>query len=307
MSPLVSVVIPTYKRGGDFLRRAIHSVLNQTYSPVEVVVVDDNPPESTDRAETENTMGDFSEHDALVYLKNAQNMGGGLARNRGIAQAGGDYVTFLDDDDIYLPEKIESQIRFMLEGDFDLSLTGVRIHGADDTILDCRMHPYIKDFSNEELLKLHIMHHLTPTASYMFKKDALIGIGGFDDVKAGQEFLLMLKAIENGLKIGYLPVAHLVQYVHEGERITTGRNKIKGEMELFGIKKQYLDRLGPREQRYVRFQHHALMMVLGKRTGSWGFALRHFSMMVLSSPLDCVLRGIHHFRNPDRFRDIPGG
>ncbi len=307
MSPLVSVVIPTYRRGRHFLRRAILSVLNQTYSPLEVVVVDDNPPDSTDRAETENTMEDFGGNSAVVYLKNPQNMGGGPARNQGICRAGGEYITFLDDDDVYLPKKIESQVQFMLEGDFDLSFTGVRIHSADDIMLDCRMHPYIKDFSNEELLKFHIMHHLTPTASYMFKKEALEGIGGFDDAAAGQEFLLMLKAILKGLKIGYLPVAHLVQYVHEGERITTGRNKIEGEMGLFSIKKRFLNHLGPREQRYVKFQHHALMAVLGKRSGDLGFALRHFLMMVLSSPADCITRGIHHFKNPGRFRDIPGG
>lgn len=213
----VSVIIPTYKRS-EFLTRAIDSVLNQTYENIEVVVVDDNGIESEFRKSTEEKMEIYKNNSKVVYIKNNVNLGGALSRNEGIKKASGDYITFLDDDDIYLPNKIKNQLSFMVEHNLDMSFTNVRVHNTNDKLIDFREHSYVKSWSNDELLKQHLMHHLTPTATYMYKKSALENIGGFDQSKVGQEFRLMLKSIEKGLKIGYLPTAEVIQYVHEGER-----------------------------------------------------------------------------------------
>ena len=171
-------------------------------------------------------------------------------------------------------------------------------------MVDYREHKYIKSLSNEDLLKWHIMYHLTPTATYMFRREALCAVEGFDDASMGQEFMLMLKCIERGLKIGYIPVALVVQYVHDGERISVGENKLRKEIELFNFKKGYFDYLEPRERQYVEFRHHAVMTVVAKRSGKQGVFLKHLLKAALVSPLYCILTVIDHIRKIRKHQTI---
>lgn len=289
----VSVIIPTYKRSA-FLKRAIDSVLNQTYSDIEIIVVDDNNPNSIDRSKTEEFMFSYNSDNRVTYIKNANSVGGALARNEGIAVAKGEFITFLDDDDIYLPNKVASQLFYMLENNIDFSFTDVRIHNQIDKLIDYREHSYVKSLSNEELLKKHIMHHLTPTGTYMFKRDILQYLGGFEDVKMGQEFMLMLKAIENDVKIGYLPQARVVQYVHDEERISVGANKLNKEIELYLHKSKYFKFLNHKEKKYVKYRHHAVMAIVGKRSGKYQLAVKHLVKAIVASPTAGIKDFINH-------------
>lgn len=301
MNYKVSVIIPTYKRS-EFLTRAIDSVLNQTYKNVEVVVVDDNGLDSEYRKRTEEKMEIYKNNSRVVYIKNSVNLGGALSRNEGIKKATGDYITFLDDDDVYLPNKIKNQLSFMVEHNLDMSFTNVRIHNTNDKLIDFREHSYVKSWSNEELLKQHLMHHLTPTATYMYRRSALERIGGFDQSKVGQEFRLMLKSIERGLKIGYLPTVEVIQYVHEGERISVGPNKMKNEKEIYELKKKYFDKLSFREKQYIRFRYHAVMTVVGKRSKAYGFAVKNLLLSFIISPIDCILETINQIKKINKHK-----
>lgn len=109
---LVSVIIPTYKRP-LFLSRAINSVLSQSYSNVEILVVDDNNNGDEYRKETENVMKVFENNPKVIYLKHEVNSNGSAARNTGIGRAKGDYIVFLDDDDFFFPERIEKSLNFL--------------------------------------------------------------------------------------------------------------------------------------------------------------------------------------------------
>lgn len=101
--PLVSVVIPTYYRN-DRLRTAIESALNQTYDPIEVIVVDDSG-EGFARPAVQQYDVSFVEH--------SENLGGNPARNTGYEESCGEYVQFLDDDDVLLADKIGKQVRLL--------------------------------------------------------------------------------------------------------------------------------------------------------------------------------------------------
>lgn len=114
LNPLVSVIIPTYKRP-DTLDRAIKSVLNQTYQNVEIFVVDDNNPDTEGRTLTIEKMKEFEDNPKVHYIKQPKNMNGSVARNTGAWASKGEYIAFLDDDDEFLPEKIESQLKRFAE------------------------------------------------------------------------------------------------------------------------------------------------------------------------------------------------
>lgn len=261
---LVSVIIPTYKRSLFYVSRAVESVLNQTYPNVEIIVVDDSTDEYDGRKEIENYIEGLNKH-KVIYCKNEKNLGGSLSRNRGIGLAKGEYITFLDDDDEYLPEKIEKQLEFMLENSYDLTFSDMIIYSADNKIIDYREYNDIPSFDNETLLHYHLAKHMTGTPTFMYKTEKLREIGCFEDVKMGQEFYLMLKSVQRGLSIGYIPECHVKIYKHPDGGISSGINKINGENKLYEFKKTFFDRLSKSEIRFISFRHYAVMVVAYKR------------------------------------------
>lgn len=112
---MVSVVIPTYNRAGSLVR-AVESVLTQTYSELEVIVVDDGSTDDT-AAVVENLQKHHGLRLKYVYQTNR---GVSAARNRGINQASGEYISFLDSDDYIYPKKIEKQISFLKDQGADV-------------------------------------------------------------------------------------------------------------------------------------------------------------------------------------------
>lgn len=100
----ISVIIPTYNRKNT-LPRAVESVLNQTYKPVKIIIVDDGS--------TDGTKEWFSEMYPLVHYIYQVNSGVSLARNTGINSARGDWIALLDSDDEWLPDKLELQVKLL--------------------------------------------------------------------------------------------------------------------------------------------------------------------------------------------------
>ncbi|SBV03281.1 Glycosyltransferase involved in cell wall bisynthesis [Streptomyces sp. Ncost-T6T-1] len=116
--PLVSVVMPVYNSVAT-LGAAVRSVLTQTHGDVELLITDD---QSTDGSM--DLLREIAAQDERVMPESAPDRGGaGRARNLAIERARGDYVAFLDSDDMWLPEKMEKQLAFAAEGDAPLTFT----------------------------------------------------------------------------------------------------------------------------------------------------------------------------------------
>lgn len=107
--PLVSVVIPTFNRP-QYLQRCIESIKNQTYKNIEIIVVDDNNPNTLERRETEKVLSLYKNNSNIIYLKHERNKNGSAARNTGWKFSKGEYITFVDDDDIIYSDKIQKQV-----------------------------------------------------------------------------------------------------------------------------------------------------------------------------------------------------
>lgn len=103
--PIISVIIPTYNRAA-YLAQAVRSVLGQTNADFEVLIVDDGSTDDTEQ--TAKRLDDSR----IVYIRQ-ENAGRSVARNQGVAEARGEYVAFLDDDDLFLPHKLSSQLAFL--------------------------------------------------------------------------------------------------------------------------------------------------------------------------------------------------
>jgi len=109
MNELVSVIIPTFSRP-DYIVRAIESVLHQTYNPVEIIVVDDNGLGTVYQQETERLLSPYITSSRIRYIAHDINKNAQYARNTGIINSKGKYITILDDDDEMLPDKISMQV-----------------------------------------------------------------------------------------------------------------------------------------------------------------------------------------------------
>lgn len=289
--PKVSVIMPTCRRA-HFLSRAVDSVLSQTYQNIEVVVVDDNAKDEQSRTTTQETMQKYKDDPRVKYILNSKQSGGAISRNAGIEAAEGEYITFLDDDDKYLPPKVETQLKFMMMHSLDISFTDVFLCNAQGKLLEHRTRHYIKDWSADYLFKVHVTHLISPTSTFMIKKDLLMKQGGFRNVPISQETILMWDLLEyasasdENIRFGYLPCSYIIQYLHNEGRISLGQNKIDGENRLYAMKCEKKDMLSKREKRYVDFRHYSVLAVSCKRSGFYKDSIKYLLKAFNISPYD---------------------
>ena len=116
MNELVSVIVPHYNSA--YLKDCIDSIFLQSYRPIEVVIVDD----CSDTKPINYSYNDDSFN--VVLLCNSKNLGAGRTRIRGIQRASGRFISFLDSDDVWCEDKLEKQIKFMIDNDIHMSWTG---------------------------------------------------------------------------------------------------------------------------------------------------------------------------------------
>ena len=191
---MVSVIIPTYNNRGG-LREAVISALKQDYDNIEVIVVDDNAPESEGRQRTEMAMEKFRDNLKVVYLQHSENRNGAAARNTGIKAARGEYIAMLDDDDRFLPTKLKKQIAYLeAHPEFDAvyclaERKGLR-YGNDVSEGDCTR-------------KMLMLQTCIYTPCQMFRRETLLSINGYDETfRRHQDYDLLLRFFHAGYNTG---------------------------------------------------------------------------------------------------------
>ena len=227
--PLVSVVIPTYKNRG-LLCNSIETALSQDYQNLEVIVVDDNNPDSDERVATESQMERYKDNARVQYIKHVKNINGAAARNTGIKAAKGEVVAFLDDDDEFLPGKISAQVSFLQSHkDYQAVYNLSTVNGQPVKTI-----PYEGD-ATIPLLKNETRMY---TPSLMFWKYTLLEIGGFDEsFRRHQDYELLIKFFAKGYKIGCLQKV----YTNVND---IGGNRLEGK-DFERLKSAYLKTFEP--------------------------------------------------------------
>jgi glycosyltransferase involved in cell wall biosynthesis len=183
---MISVIIPTYNFS-HYIAEAIHSVLNQSLTPMEVIVVDNG---STDQ--TYETIQPFLSQ--ITYIQLLENHGASFARNKGVEHAKGEYLAFLDADDYWAPQKLERQHEMIQQNNTDLVFCYVQAFHSQEMseILKTKLH-----CSNE------LLAGYTPSALFI-RKSTFLDIGYFDiSLKVGEfiEWYLRAKNLNLNSKI----------------------------------------------------------------------------------------------------------
>lgn len=248
--PLVSCVIPSYKRN-DMITRAIDSVLAQTYPNIEVLIVDDNEKGSKYSLDLERIIKSYNRSDVKL-LTQPRHINGAAARNFGVAHASGKYIAFLDDDDEWLPTKIEKQIDFLNNNPgfdgvstlFSLYTNGVMVSSY-------------KEYEIENLqYKVFLRKVDIGTPTFLARRDSLIKMGGFDEHLRRHQELQLFVAFLDTYKIGLVP--EILVKVHSDSTINRPdvEKLIRIKQEYFQSVKQYLDKYSPSERRRIMANHY---------------------------------------------------
>ncbi|RJR15175.1 MAG: glycosyltransferase [Nitrospiraceae bacterium] len=171
---LVSVIIPTCNRP-ETLIRAIDSVLKQTFRDFEIIVVNDAG------ADVENIVTGLNRDKRMTYVRHAKNRGLAAARNTGIKLSRGKYVAYLDDDDMYYPEHLETLVSYLDNSDCKVAYTdayrAVQVMENGKYVTKKKDLPYSYDFDCDQILVTNFI----PVLCFMHEKSCLERTGLFDE------------------------------------------------------------------------------------------------------------------------------
>jgi len=166
--PLVSVIIPAYN-GERFLREAVDSALAQTYPNIEVIVVNDGS--------TDNTVALLSGYGDRIRVFHQNNAGQAAARNLGISKSTGQWIAFLDQDDLWDPRKLAVQIQEARERD-SVVHSNIRVVDASGHILQ-KSHKTLELRQSPSLAELLTCYHIS-MCTVVVRREAFLAAGGFD-------------------------------------------------------------------------------------------------------------------------------
>ncbi len=178
--PLVSVIVPTHNRP-QMLVEAVQSILNQTYPHIEIIVVNDGG------VEVEGVIRWLNRNGTITYVRHDRNRGLAAARNTGLRLARGKYIAYLDDDDLFYPEHVETLVTALEGGPYRVAYTDacqaaqVWDHGRYVTV--SREVNFSHDFQRDELL----VSNRFPVLCVMHEKACLEDVGLFDETLTSHE------------------------------------------------------------------------------------------------------------------------
>lgn len=219
---LVSVIMPSWNTG-KFIAESIQSVIDQTYENWELIIVDDCSTDNTDEV-----VAKFTDK-RIRYFKNEKNSGAALSRNRALREARGEWIAFLDSDDLWNPDKLEHQINFMNKHGYTLSYT--EYEKIDEEFKPLRIY-----VSGPEKVNKHKMYNYDYigqlTMMYSAKKFGLIQI---KDIKKNNDYAIRLQLYKKSDTCAYLLKENLAKYRIRKVSISHDkfRRKFKSHYDLF--------------------------------------------------------------------------
>lgn len=265
MKNRVTAVITTHKREPEMVERALKSVLAQTHPDMEVIVVDDSPADFPQRA----AVAAMVEGYGVTYIPHETCQGACVARNTGLRHATGEFIAFLDDDDQWLPEKIQRQLMGFTDQDIALVYCDHEEVNVTAGTQTTKIHDRHKGRIYDKLI---LRNFIGSTSFPLLRTSAVREIGGFDPLmQSAQDFDLWVRLAEK-FAITYVEDSLVLYYIHGGEQITKSFQKKIAGMERINEKNaEYLKQVkGARWIRNIRLAPmYAGNGQLGKALGIW--------------------------------------
>ena len=222
MNELVSIIMPSYNTA-QYITETIESVLNQTYTNWELLIVDDCSTDNTDEV-----VASFNDS-RIKYFHNERNSGAALTRNKAMCEAQGEWIAFLDSDDLWMPEKLDKQIRFMKENGYVLSFTEYEKIDEEDVPLNI----YVSGPDVVNKRRMYNYDYIGQlTMMYSAKYFGLIQI---KDIKKNNDYAIRLQLFKKTGVEAHLLKENLAKYRIRKKSISHDklRKKLKSHYDLF--------------------------------------------------------------------------
>jgi glycosyltransferase involved in cell wall biosynthesis len=222
-SPLISVVMPVFNTE-KYVAQAITSVLNQTYRPIEIICINDGSTDATKRV-----LESFG--DSIIFVDSKENGGIGMARNKGIHMVKGEYLAFMDADDIWKPEKLALQINQLYKNPrLDMVFTYSQFFLSPDIAQATKDMRHLPDNA--------IPGYIAPTV--LVKKSSFDKVGLFQTHwKVGEFIAWLTKAKDMGLQYMVMPDILHLRRIHQTNTVVTQRSQ---RSDYVKIVKEMLER-----------------------------------------------------------------
>lgn len=254
--PLVSAIVTTHKREPKYVLRAINSVLTQSYPNIEIIIVDDSPADYQLRSEVNLSVMSLG-IERLTYIVNDQCMGACQSRNIGITAASGAFIALLDDDDEWLPEKIEKQFMMFEDASVGLVSCDARYVYEDGRTKIVRAKE-VPD--NEMLVSLLAFYYAGGCSFHLIRREVFDVCGLFrENMPAAQDYEMVLR-ISMKYKIRFVREPLLNYHILSGDSITKNYNK-KADA-LLTIGEMYRSVLRENPSIYYRFGERVVHVCL---------------------------------------------
>ena len=250
--PLVSVILTTHDREPSTVLRALRSIENQTYTNIEVIVVDDSSTEFLLRREVISAVKGLG-FSNLRYIENGSTVGACASRNLGISCSKGEYIALLDDDDEWLPEKIDEQIKAFTD-------PGVGMVSCDSFYCydDGRTEVHVsRVVSDHEMFDELLAGYFAGGCSFLiFRRECFSNCGLFKpDMPAAQDYEMALR-VALKYKIRFVKKPLLKYHIHSGDSITKNTDKKAQAFMIIAI--MYRSYLKTHPDVYYRFIRKAI-------------------------------------------------
>ena len=236
-APLVSVVMPVYN-GELFLAEAIESILTQTHSDLELIVVDDC---STDGSAA--IVREYANRDQRVRLvQHDRNRGSGPARNSGIAVSRGEYIAAMDSDDISLPQRLEKQAAF-LQANPDIGVVAAYLQTAAADLTERQSHEFPRQHVFIILDWILWGRTTMPGAVYMARREALLAVGGYKDAPIYADDRVLYARLMFETRFANLPETLYLYRQHANQKSEFARRNQQAMREDNAIRRAWLKRV----------------------------------------------------------------
>ena len=180
MNDTVSIIMPSYNTA-QFLLQSVQSVVAQTYKDWELIIVDDCSTDNTDEV-----IASISD-ERIRYIKNEQNSGAAVSRNKALREARGRWIAFLDSDDLWHPEKLEKQIRFMKANGYSFSYTNY-------SEIDEKSQPLGRTVTGpKRITKTGMYNYCWPGCLTVMYDASVVGLIQIEDIKKNNDYAMWLK------------------------------------------------------------------------------------------------------------------
>lgn len=204
---MISVIIPCYNSEA-FVGRAIESVLRQTYTNYEIILVDNNSSDNTVKI----LYSYAKKYDNLIRVFHEYKKGAPAARNKGLSEARGEWIQFLDSDDELLPEKLQYQIALTKKSDVDLVIGNC----YKRKFFGNKWHKWIQRSETKDAWKGLLRSRLGNTCANLWNRKAVLAVDGWNEnMSSSEEYDLMFRLLKNNARISWSPLPLLIVHMSD--------------------------------------------------------------------------------------------